>query len=109
MTCNCIGGNPCPCQRGVMGQIIFGPRPQFDWPTGAAPQLPNGEILKDLLAKAATHVMTPKEIYEQRVSWLRGMTGKLSDPMPTREQAVKALEVLGIVDPDSLSHGDSQT
>lgn len=30
MACNCIGGNPCPCQRGrFIGQITFGPNYPF--------------------------------------------------------------------------------
>ena len=91
MTCNCIGGNPCPCQ---MGRIAFGPR--F---TGADFPGPNVELL-DLLAKAKLHVMTPKEIYEQKISWIRGMSGKLSEPMPSREDVVKALAAMGVVDPE---------
>lgn len=35
MACNCIGGSPCPCQRGwIMGRIEFGPH---YW-AAAAPQ-----------------------------------------------------------------------
>lgn len=98
MACNCIGGNPCPCQRGglMMGRIDFGPVYTAAWPLVPTP----GESLDDLLAKARLHKMTPKEIYEQKVSWLMGMSGKLSDPMPTREQVVKALAEMGIVDPE---------
>jgi hypothetical protein len=29
MACNCIGGNPCPCQGGPVGRITFGNR--FFW------------------------------------------------------------------------------
>lgn len=102
MTCHCIGGNPCPCaMRGWMGRITFGP----EGAAAAPAYMPSKETLElqTLLEKARTHVMTPKEIYEQKVSWLIGMTGKLSDPMPTREQVVKALEVMGIVDPEPTS------
>lgn len=97
MTCNCIGGNPCPCQ---MGRIAFGPRfTAADFPP------PNVELL-DLLAKAKLRVMTPKEIYEQKVSWLIGMTGKLADPPRSREEVVKALADLGIVDPEPSAQSD---
>lgn len=82
-----------------MGRITFGP--QWD---GAAPAyMPNKETLElqALLAEVRNRPpMTPKEIYEQRISWLQGMVGKLSDPMLTREQVVKALEIMGIVDPE---------
>lgn len=81
-----------------MGNITFGPNY-----TGAAPLPLFRNDLSELFAKARTHVMSPKELYEQKVSWLRGMTGKLSDPMPTREQAIKALAELGIVDPEPSS------
>ena len=93
MACNCIGGNPCPCQRGglMMGQIVFSPVPGF-------PMMPPG--LTEALERAKLHVMTPKEKYEQRISWIQGMSGKLSDPMPSRESVVKALEAMGIVDPE---------
>jgi hypothetical protein len=60
--------------------------------------------LWDMLESARHHVMTPKEIYDQKVSWITGMSGKLADPMPTREQVVKALEVMGIVDPSLCIH-----
>lgn len=36
MTCNCIGGNPCPCKRGlILGRIEFGPN---YWAAAQAPQ-----------------------------------------------------------------------
>ena len=94
MACNCIGGNPCPCQRGAwpMGRIEFGPNA---W--GAAPMTVD---LTEALEKARLHVMTPKEIYEQKISWIRGMSGKLNEPMPSRESVVKALEAMGVVDPE---------
>ena len=53
--------------------------------------------------------MTPKEIYEQKVSWIRGMSGKLADPMRSREDVVKALESLGIVDPDPSKNPNGDT
>lgn len=53
-----------------------------------------------MMEKARYHVMTPKEIYEQKISWIQGMTGRLNDPMPSRELVVKALETMGIVDPE---------
>ena len=90
MTCNCVGGNPCPCQRGqIVGSIVFGPGDQ--------------KTLPELLENARTRVMTPKERYEQTVSWLMGMSGKLSDPMPSRERIVKALEDMGVYDPDRIA------
>jgi hypothetical protein len=95
MTCNCIGGNPCPCQRGgmLMGRVEFAPVPGF-------PMMPQG--LQELLEKAKLHVMTPKEKYEQRISWIQGMSGRLDDPMPSRESIVKMLEENGIYDPDKI-------
>jgi hypothetical protein len=50
---------------------------------------------------ARQHKTTPKEMYEQRISWIRGMSGKLLDPMPTREEVVKRLAEFGIFDPDA--------
>jgi hypothetical protein len=50
---------------------------------------------------ARLHKMTPKEIYEQKISWIRGMSGKLLDPMPTREEVVKRLAEFGIFDPEA--------
>lgn len=44
--------------------------------------------------------MTPKETYEQKISWIRGLSGKLADPMPTREEVVARLAEMGIVDPE---------
>ncbi len=52
-----------------------------------------------LVAASLNHKMTPKEIYEQKVSWLMGMSGKLSDPMRSRAEVVKAMAELGIIDP----------
>jgi hypothetical protein len=50
---------------------------------------------------ARQHKTTPKEMYEQRISWIRGMSGKLLDPMPTREEVVKRLAEFGIFDPEA--------
>lgn len=74
-----------------------------------APSVPSGNTacppdLAAMLDKARLHVMTPKERYEQKVSWLQGMSGKLADPMPSREQIVKALAEMGVMDPEP---GDS--
>lgn len=62
--------------------------------------------LAEMFVKARAHVMTPKERYEQAISWIRGMSGKLSDPMRSREDVVKALEKMGVVDPEPSSSGD---
>ena len=56
---------------------------------------------------ARLHKMTPKEIYEQRISWIQG-AGKLSDPMPTREYVVRLLAEHGIVDPEPGATTDSR-
>lgn len=31
MTCNCIGGNPCPCQGGRIGRIYAGSPMNISW------------------------------------------------------------------------------
>jgi hypothetical protein len=85
MTCCCIGGNPCPCQRRGA---------PWHFPT-ITPEL---QALLD--AARARGSLTPKEIYEQKISWIQGMTGKLADPMRSREDVVKALADLGIEDPE---------
>lgn len=59
--------------------------------------------LTQLLEQARHHKMTPKEQYEQKVSWLMGMSGKLADPMPSRVQIVNALAEMGVYDPDVLA------
>ncbi|MCK8785884.1 hypothetical protein M0638_16010, partial [Roseomonas sp. NAR14] len=41
-----------------------------------APSRPIPEPLDALLARAAAHVMTPAERRAQRLSWIRGMTGR---------------------------------
>ena len=81
-------------EKSIVGSIVFAP------PSG---NIANPPDLQAALARARLHRMTPKEAYEQKVSWLMGMSGKLTDPMPSREQIVKALEAMGIIDPDSCS------
>lgn len=73
MFCNCIGGNPCPCQR-------------------------SARDIAALLAKARTHVMTPKEIYEQKVSWIFGMLP--FDSKTTEAEVREHLAEMGVVDPE---------
>lgn len=59
------------------------------------------EELRQLLEKAAKHIMTPKEIYEQKVSWIYG---QLIDVQPeiTKEEIKDQLKKLGVVDPDTI-------
>lgn len=94
--CACLGpmnGEPlCPCQMRAGGD------------TG--PQFAMTPELREMLDKARDHVMTPKETYEQKISWIQGLSGKLSDPMPTREAVVARLAAMGIVDPEPSSCGD---
>lgn len=49
---------------------------------------------RKLLEQARDHVMTPKEMYEQRVSWIIGQTDV------NREEAVEALAKQGMIDPE---------
>lgn len=74
MTCNCIGGSPCPCQR----------------------RQPLGNH-EDLLARAKLYVMSPKEEYEQRVSWVYGMLP--FDSKTTKDEVRQHLAQLGVIDP----------
>ncbi len=99
MACNCIGGNPCPCQRGglLMGRIEF---------SGGQPIPYVPPYIQELLDKARAHTMTPKEIYEQRISWVMGMVP--FDREITREEVVKHLEALGIVDPSPSDSAESR-
>lgn len=94
MACNCIGGNPCPCQRGVWpgARIEFGP------------PIPATHDFSKLLDAARLHTMTPKEVYEQRVSWIMGMVPFRREI--TREEVVRHLEEMGVVDPESRDEGN---
>lgn len=100
--CNCIGGNPCPCQRGSwpIGRITFGP--EF---TAAAPHWPNGELV-DLLAKAKLRIMTPKEAYDQKVSWIYGQLMECN-PNVTVEEIKRHLAEMGVVDPEFVVAADT--
>lgn len=61
--------------------------------------------LQALLDKAKGHVMTPKEQYEQMISFVYGMQ-KLSAPGLTHDEIKAMLELHGVYDPDKLvAHG----
>lgn len=51
-----------------------------------------------LLERARNHIMTPAEVYEQRVSWIIGMSD-FDKELPSREQIEAALLQMGIVKP----------
>lgn len=55
--------------------------------------------LQDLLDKARHRKMSPKEHYEQKVSFIWGMQ-KLSEPGFSVEQIKAALAEQGVLDPD---------
>jgi len=54
--------------------------------------------LNELVEKARHHKMTPKEIYEQKVSWIYGMQD-LDKPGMSIEEIKAHLAKQGIVDP----------
>ena len=60
--------------------------------------VPMDKELAEALERARTHVMTPKEAYEQKVSWIYGMQ-KLSTPGMTIEQIKEHLARQGVFDP----------
>ena len=58
------------------------------------------EGLRKLLDDAKSHtMMSPKEIYEQRISWIIGQHDFDDPNPPTRAQIVQILAEQGIVDP----------
>ena len=54
MACNCIGGNPCPCQRGAIGNLP-------SWADGYAKGLEDGKAQR-------AEVVAPKDA--ERYRWL---------------------------------------
>lgn len=60
------------------------------------------ETLAALIEKARNHVMTPLEIYEQRVSWIYGQLGPESEV--TREEIEHNLASMGYARPEASSN-----
>lgn len=65
------------------------------------------ELLRELLDAARNHVMTPLEIYEQRISWIYGQYGP--DSIVTREEIEERLACLGYTRPDAALSAQGET
>lgn len=82
-----------------MAVVLKGPKFCFNCNSGLACRCDMSDTTKALLEKARKHVMTAKESYEQRVSFIWGQM-KPESPV-TREEIKQYLATVGIHDPEA--------